>query len=259
MGMNMAKMQDIEEASRRVLVWFSAGAASAVALKIAKDTYGDVLAVYLDTHSEHPDNKRFILDVEKWLGVHVACSSSGEYRDIWDVFERTRWLVGPAGARCTTELKKKVRHLIEMPGDLQVYGYTVEEKERLARFEKNNPEINIWCPLIERGISKADCLDIIHQAGIELPTMYKLGFRNNNCIGCVKGGQKYWARTRKHFPEVFERMARLERELDVAINKTYAGDGERKRLFLDELPDDISITEPETSISCGLFCGGLID
>ena len=24
--------------------------------------------------------------------------------------------------------------------------------------------------------------------GIEIPVMYRLGYNNNNCVGCVKGG-----------------------------------------------------------------------
>ena len=36
------------------------------------------------------------------------------------------------------------------------------------------------------------------------PLMYDLGYPNNNCIGCVKGGMGYWNHIRKDFPEVFE-------------------------------------------------------
>ncbi len=54
---------------------------------------------------------------------------------------------------------------------------------------------------------------MIERAGIELPAMYKLGYRNNNCIGCPKGGMGYWNKIRVDFPEVFERMAALQREL----------------------------------------------
>jgi 3'-phosphoadenosine 5'-phosphosulfate sulfotransferase (PAPS reductase)/FAD synthetase len=243
----------------RVVVWFSAGAASAVAAKLTLDKYPDAILVYTDTGSEHEDNVRFIGDIEKWLDKPVYKIKSEIYQDIWQVFKITRWLVGVNGARCTTELKKKLRQKFEEPDDLQVFGYTIEEQNRVARFIQNNPEINVECPLIDKKLSKSDCFDILTQAGIELPTMYKLGFRNNNCIGCPKGGMKYWGRIRKHFPEQFERMAKVERDLDVAINKSYAGDGERKRVFLDELPKDIDIHEPEASISCGLFCGQYLE
>jgi 3'-phosphoadenosine 5'-phosphosulfate sulfotransferase (PAPS reductase)/FAD synthetase len=259
MGINMAKMQDMAGLNRRVVCWFSAGDASAVAAKLAVDKYPHAILVYIDTGSEHEDNPRFIRDVEVWLDRPVYKIKSEIYSDIWQVFKATRWLVGPAGARCTTELKKKVRQKFEKPDDLQVFGYTIEEKERLSRFANNNPEMNVWCPLIDRKLSKSDCHDIVSLAGIELPVMYKQGFRNNNCLGCPKGGQKYWGRTRKFYPEIFERMSKVERKLDVAINKSYAGDGERKKVFLDELPDDILITEPEQSVSCGLFCGQYLE
>lgn len=255
----MAKMQEMEALNRRVVCWFSCGAASAVAAKIALEKYPDAILCYTDTGSEHEDSRRFLHDIEKWLGKSVYILKNETYQDIWQVFDVTRWLVGVAGARCTTELKKKVRQKFEEPGDIQVFGYTIEEKQRLDRFAKNNPEINVWCPLIDKKLSKPDCLDIITQAGIELPEMYKLGYLNNNCIGCVKGQSGYWNKIRKDFPDVFERMSKVERELNVAINKTYAGDGERKRVFLDELPPDMGRYETEPSISCGLFCGQYLE
>jgi len=44
--------------------------------------------------------------------------------------------------------------------------------------------------LIDNDLSKENCLAIIDRAGIEIPMMYKLGYNNNNCIGCVKGQQR---------------------------------------------------------------------
>lgn len=54
----------------RVLVWFSDGAASSVAAKLAIQKYPErVEVVKCDTTvSEHPDNERFRADVEGWLG-----------------------------------------------------------------------------------------------------------------------------------------------------------------------------------------------
>lgn len=243
---------------KRVVCWFSCGATSAVAAKIALEKYKNdypVHVVYTDTGSEHPDNERFLNDVENWLGVKVEILKSEKYDDIWDVFEKTRWLVGPAGARCTTELKKKVRQSYEvLDEDLQVFGFDSGELNRIEKFQNNNPEVNLWTPLIDKNLSSNDCLGWIDKAGIEIPAMYKLGFNNNNCIGCVKGQGAYWNRIREHFPETFDRMAKVERELNVAINKTYAGDKKRKKLFLDEMPLDFGRDTPEPKIDCGLFC-----
>ncbi len=259
MGMNMAKMQEMEALMHRTVVWVSAGAASGVAGYLISKQDPDAIYAYLETRSEHPDNERFLQDLEKWYGKPIARIGSDKYTDIWDVFEKTRWLVGVNGARCTTELKKMVRQDFERPGDIQVFGYTIEEQDRVARFVKNNPEMTVSCPLIDKKLSKADCFDILEQAGIELPELYKLGYKNNNCIGCPKGQSSYWNRIRVTHPDVFERMSKVERDLDVAINKSYAGDGERKRVFLDELDPKAGRDRPEPNISCGLFCGQYLE
>jgi PP-loop superfamily ATP-utilizing enzyme len=239
----------------RVLAWFSCGDASAVAAKLAVDKYGDRCEVlYCDTFAyEHPDNRRFFADCERWFGRSIKVLRSEQYRDIFDVFTKTRWLVGVQGARCTTELKKNVRRAYQRPGDLHVFGFTAEEQGRVSKLFAENPEVEAEFPLIERGLTKAQCHAIVRDAGIELPAMYMLGYKNNNCIGCVKGQSGYWNKIRVDFPEHFDRMAKLEREIGAAINKRYEK-GKRIRVFLDELPPDAGRYEREADIDCGVLC-----
>lgn len=237
----------------RVICWFSCGVTSAVATKLTLEKYPDALPVYCDTGSEHSDNKRFIKDCENWYGKPIKILQSEKYKNIWEVFEKTRYLVGVNGARCTTELKKLVRRNFEHPDDLQVFGFDVGEKHRAERFNGNNPEVKTFFPLIENGLDKATCLEIVQRAGIRLPAMYILGYRNNNCKGCVKGGAGYWNKIRKDFPDIFEKMSKMERELNVAINKTFK-ENKRQKVFLDELPPTAG-NHKDLDITCGLFCG----
>lgn len=239
----------------RVLCWFSCGSASAVAAKLAVDKYGDkVEVIYCDTLAyEHPDNLRFLKDVSNWIGKEIKIIGSKKYKDIFDVFEKTKYLVGVNGARCTVELKKRVRMEYQKPDDTHVFGFTFDEKKRADRFLEQNFEATYF-PLIDSKITKEDCHRIIKEAGIEQPEMYKLGYKNNNCIGCVKGQAGYWNKIRKDFPEAFKKMAEMERKLGAAINKTYAGDGKRKRVFLDELPEDAGRGFKERDIECGVIC-----
>lgn len=241
---------------KRILAWFSCGAASAVAAKLAVDKYGDQCEVlYCDTLKyEHPDNTRFMADVSRWIGKDIKLLKSDKYSDIFDVFDRTGWLIGVGGARCTTELKKNVRKAYQRPDDLHVFGLTSDEQARMTRFENENSDINVEWILAENNISKKDCYRIISQAGIDLPMMYKLGYNNNNCIGCVKGQAGYWNKIRVDFPDAFERMAKQERKMNAAINKTYAGDGKRKRIFLDELDPKAGRDVPMPDIDCGVLC-----
>jgi hypothetical protein len=236
----------------RTVAWFSCGATSAIACKIALESDPNAVIAYCDTGSEHSDNARFLRDCGQWFGREITVLRSPKYRNIWDVFEKTRYLVGVGGARCTTELKKKVRQAFSEPDDLHVMGFDAAEEDRAARFRTNNPELRTWFPLLERGIRKGDCLDLLRGAGIDLPAMYLLGYQNNNCIGCVKGQAGYWNKIRRDFPHVFARMAQVERELDAAICKTYVN-GERMRVFLDELPEEMGSHE-DLPVDCSLFC-----
>jgi len=239
----------------RVLVWFSCGAASAVAAKLAVDKYTDCEILYCDTLAyEHDDNLRFMADISKWLGKEVKLLKSKKYTDIYDVFLNTGWLIGVGGARCTHELKRKVRKDYQQEGDLHIFGLTSDEQKRIDLFEDNNPDLELEWILAENEITKTKCYQILIEAGIELPEMYKLGYNNNNCIGCVKGQMGYWNKIRVDFPETFNRMAKIERKLNVAICKSYAGDGKRKRVFLDELDPDAGREIPLPDIECGVLC-----
>ena len=231
----------------RSLGWISAGAASAVACKLAQP---DVLA-YCRTGSEHSDNARFLEDVARWIGKPVTFLGSDEYADTWEVWEKTRWLAGINGARCTTALKVEPRLEFQRPTDIHVFGYTADgpDVDRAKRLRDNYPELTIKTPLIERGITKEGCLAMIQGAGIKLPPMYAMGFQNNNCIPCVKAtSPAYWALVRREFPDQFNRMAKLARELDVRLCRIK---GERS--FIDEIPADHPTTNP-IQPSCDFLC-----
>lgn len=240
--------------AKRIVSWFSCGAASAVATKKAIEKYGKenfiIASCVID--NEHEDNERFLKDCEKWFGLPILRLKSDKYTDCWDVWEKTKYLVGVKGARCTTEMKKMVRQKFQKPwSDIQVFGFTSEEKHRADRFLEQNPEAGLVTPLIDLGISKDDCFKILSDAGIDLPAMYKLGYKNNNCIGCVKGGAGYWNKIRRDFPEVFEKMAKLERTLGRTILKVKG-----KRTYLDELDPKAGHKQKEPSMECGLWCKG---
>jgi hypothetical protein len=99
-------------------------------------------------------------------------------------------------------------------------------------------------PLIEKGLSKSEIHGWIAREGIARPKMYDLGFPNNNCIGCVKGGKGYWNLIRKLFPFVFLSRSLMERRVGHSmINGT----------FLDELKPNAGrnkIVVPDCGITC---------
>lgn len=238
----------------RTLCWFSAGAASAVATKIVlAENPPDLAVVYVDTGSEHPDNERFLGDCERWFGRPIERIRSEKYRDTWQVWSERRYLVGPKGALCTAELKKKPRFRFERPTDVQVFGYTADPADaaRADRFRDQNPGVTLRTPLIEHQLTKADCLALIDRAGIELPAMYRLGYTNNNCVGCPKGGMGYWNKIRRDFPDIFERMAALEDDIGATVLREPTT-GERLPLRL--LDPGRGDHQNEPNMDCSLMC-----
>jgi hypothetical protein len=234
--------------TKRIVCWFSCGAASAVATKLAiAENAGKLPLViaYTEVMEEHPDNKRFLAECEKWFGQDIVILGNDYYkRSIYETFKTSAMNIRGA-APCTRVLKKQVRERYEQVGDRQVFGYTAEEQQRYDRFIDANNEVDVWVPLIDKGLNKVDCLAMLQNAGIELPEMYKLGYLNNNCIGCVKGGMGYWNKIRVDFPEQFDRMAKLERFKKQTIFKDR---------YLDELKPTDGNYPQEPDIECSIFC-----
>lgn len=236
----------------RAISWFSCGAASAVASELMLKKYGTSChIVYCDVMStEHPDNQRFFEDVQRWLGVKITVVRSAAYDSVDDVFEKTRYMAGIHGARCTSEMKKLPRYAYQRDSDIHTFGFTAEEHRRIERFEINNPELRVDWVLAAAGYSKQDCYDRIAEVGIAIPAMYQLGYNNNNCLGCVKASSaRYWNRIRRDFPDVFARRVQQSRDLGVKLTR-YKG----KRVFLDELPEDYLPVESVEDLSCGPEC-----
>lgn len=258
--------------SPQTICWYSCGAASAVTAKWLLDNHDEPVTIaYCDTSiNEHTDNERFLSDCEQWFSQRVLRLRSRRFwsmriEDVW-LHERGLKFVG--GAPCTKHLKRHVRREYQRTGDVHMFGFTADESHRLDDFRAMNPDLLVDAPLVDAGITKADCYKIIDSAGIALPELYKLGFNNNNCMrrfACVKGGKGYWNHVRIQNPAAFENTAKMQRILDVAFWKSKGsvpdtqmslgavapGDG---RLFLDQLPENAGRHDPPQEIECGVGC-----
>ena len=150
---------------------------------------GEIVVCRCDTGAEHEDNDRFAADCEAWFGQKIINLKSTEYEDTWDVWEKTRWLAGIKGARCTSELKIIPRQDFQrVEGDTHVFGYTADAPDiaRAKRLAENHFELVIDTPLIERGLTKAACIEMPSRTGLKPPLTYALGLQNANCLPCPK-------------------------------------------------------------------------
>lgn len=240
-----------------IAVWFSCGAASAVAAKKTIEIYGVTHIIRILNNpikEEHPDNLRFLKDCEKWLGqkIETVVNDKFEEQSINEVFRKKKYMSGVTGAPCTLELKKKARQNWEKNNkvDFHVLGFTADEKHRHERFILTERD-NVLPVLIDLKIKKSDCFKILKEVNIELPQIYSLGFPNANCIGCVKAtSPTYWNLVREKFPDVFSNRAKLSREIGCRLTRQKG-----KRIFLDELlPETKGRNLKNMNFECGIFC-----
>lgn len=240
-----------------IAVWFSCGAASAIAAKLTIEKYGDTHEIRVINNpvaEEDKDNQRFAKDVGEWLGVKIEAASNPKFPDnsAVSVWARERYMSGIAGAPCTKFLKKQARQAWEAENnpDFHVLGFTAEEKDRHNRFIVTERP-NVIPSLIDARVSKAECFERVNRAGIDLPDIYKRGYPNANCIGCVKAtSPTYWNHVREKDPEVFAARAEQSRELGCRLVRV---GNERK--FLDELKTtDRGRPMKNMNFECGIFC-----
>jgi len=229
-----------------VVSWFSAGVSSFIATYLMKDEVDKI--IYIDIDDQHEDSLRFVKDCEKLLGKPIEILKS-RYGSVENVIKQFKYVNGPYGARCTSILKKRVRKEWEdaHKGEdiTYIWGYDLNEKHRQERLVEAMPNFEHRFPLIEKELTKEDVHGMCWRLGVERPKMYELGYPNNNCIGCVKGGKGYWNKIRIDFPAVFERMAKLEREIGATcIKETY----------LDELDPKTGREQKVILDDCGISC-----
>lgn len=242
------------ERKKLKVCWISAGVSSFIAGYLEKETIDEF--IYIDIEDQHSDSLRFIKDCEKVLGKEITILKSKDYKNVEETvlsFGFFKKIVS-GFAPCTNCLKKRVRKEWEQEHSdydiTYIWGMDCNEKDRAQKLCDTMIEFDHQFPLIDRELTKQDAHGICTQLNVKRPIMYDLGYGNNNCIGCIKGGMGYWNKIRKDFPKVFESRAKLERKVGCTILKEADG----TPIYLDELDENRGRMSDEISTECNIFC-----
>lgn len=247
-----ASLQSAGAPETRHICWWSDGIASAIATKFHLQDFPESIVAHCDTGTEDEDNARFRAECVRWLNREII-NLPGNFVDNYAVWAKRRYISGVAGAPCTMEQKVSPRLAFQRPGDVHVFGYTADKRDvmRFENFQKNYPDIIVRAPLIERGLTKANCLALMQDTGIAPARTYGMGFPNANCLGsgCAKAtSPDYWSLFRQEFPERFARTAAVSREIGCRMVEIH-----KERKFLDELPADWPTLNP-IAPACDFLC-----
>jgi hypothetical protein len=233
----------------KTVSWFSTGASSFIATYLLLDEIDEIIYIHID--DQHEDSMRYLKDCEKILDREIKVMQS-EFKDVDNTCRYHAFVSSAYGAKCTEVLKKKVR--IRWEYDQQddlcyVWGFDCDESHRADRLLNAMPKWKHRFPLIEKQLLKEDVHGMCAEMGLKRPVMYDMGYNNNNCIGCIKGGMGYWNKIRLDFPDVFKLRSEMEREIGHSCLRK---DGEM--VFLDELAPDAGRGNIEILEDCGIMC-----
>jgi hypothetical protein len=93
-------------------------------------------------------------------------------------------------------------------------GISVDEIQRAGRGKENNFSRRAY-PLLDLGLRRIDCLNIVADAGLPEPP-------KSSCYFCPFHRQQTWSEMRRDRPDLFEKAAEIEdtiNERRVALNK----------------------------------------
>lgn len=238
----------------RIVCHFSCGAASAVATKLTLAKYGHERVVIINAFvkEEDADNRRFLTDCEGWFNHAVTVVRNETYdasaREVW---RQVRYMNGPFGASCSMRLKREPIEAVCFPDDQHVMGFVIDEKnqDRIVR----GRAVGWLMPCIEANLRHRDCRAMVERAGLKLPRRYALGYGNGNCVGCCKGGEKYWRKTRIDSPEDFAEVAQIQADLGPGAY-FFRNRKTGERIPLTQLSLDGPVEKAVAAPDCSFFC-----
>lgn len=254
------------------VVMYSGGIGSWAAAKRVAEWHGtdDLVLLFTDTKTEHPDTYRFLRESAANVGGRLVEIADG--RDIWQVFKDEKFLGNSRIDPCSKILKRNLadrwmkQHYT--PDNVVAYiGIDWTEEHRYTRMAERKLPWNYQAPLCQPPfLSKLDLHDWAEREGLKKQYLYTIGAAHANCGGgCIKMGQGGFVRLLKNDPTGFAKWeqgeATMRKQLgDVAI-LTEQRKGVKYKLPLSELRKR---AESETE-SCEIDmyeiggCGCMID
>lgn len=209
--------------NRKDVVSISSGVPSAVAAHITLEEQGTADLVFMDTLIEHPDNYRFLDDLERFWNIPIIRLSKGLTPR--DVAENEKMIFNQRIALCTRVLK--IEPFLEYLKGIQDHKITVvlgmdasdKRRGRLLKPVLNYGKLGyaVHYPLIAKGrkLEGESLHNMVKSWGVKVPETYGMNFKHANCLdpdkgGCFKFGMGDMERLRKYFPDAFQEFKRWE-------------------------------------------------
>lgn len=169
------------------IVQYSGGICSFFAAKRIVEKYGkeNVILLFADTNYEDDDLYRFIEETVKYLDCEFIRVSDG--RTPIQIYKDVNFLGNSRIAHCTKILKIKqckdwLKNNYKKDECILYLGIDWTEIHRCGAITNNWKPYKVEFPMCNKPyLTKEEMQNELNKIGIELPRLYRMGFKHNNC------------------------------------------------------------------------------
>jgi Phosphoadenosine phosphosulfate reductase family len=181
---------------------------TALAVLLYKD-FPDMEYFFCDTHRELPETYEYLDKVKARLGIKIEYLSPNRDFDHWLALH-AGYLPSPKHRWCTEQMK--IRPLEKFIGDDEAVSYIgIRADENRDGYISSKPNIKPVYPFKERGLVKADIIQLLEDSGIGLPTYYEWRSRSG-CFFCFFQRKYEWVMLHERHPDLFWKAVAYEEQ-----------------------------------------------
>ena len=164
---------------------------------------------FCDTGKELPETYEYLERIKARLGIKIEYLNAERDFDHWlEVFNGV--LPSPRVRWCTRKLK--IEPLEKFVGnDIAISYIGIRADENREGYVSAQPNIHPIYPFKERGLVKADILNILDESGIGMPSYYEWRSRSG-CSFCFFQRKYEWVKLAEKHPEEFAQAIAYERD-----------------------------------------------
>ncbi len=199
---------------------------TAMLLRMLEEGMPIDMILFCDTGLEFPGLYEHLKQLEKYIGrkiTRISTDKSFEYYFMEHEIKRKRstafaekygldhngygW-AGPKMRWCTERLKNQPREQFLRPlrdkyEVIEYVGIAADESYRLER--KNNQRDNCVHPLVDWGMTEADCLQYCYDRGFRWDGLYEI-FSRVSCWCCPLQSLEELRKLYRNFPDLWEKL-----------------------------------------------------
>ena len=238
----------------RHILSLSGGKDSAALAVYLRDRVPDIEYVFCDTEKELPETYEYLDRLEAYLGTRIVrLKHDGRDFDYW-LGMYGGFLPSPQMRWCTKHLK--LQPFERYVGDEAVCNYIgLREDEDREGFISKKRNIQCRYPFREDGITRADVIAILDDAGLGLPEYYRWRSRSG-CYFCFFQQKIEWVGLLENHPQYFVQAAAYETADKAAGDRfTWCNDESLEELSRPERVEQIRAHWHVRQVASGGDCG----